>query len=785
MNPIDMADKLNEWLKKRIRFSFPIDRAARELTQQLDIFFKNHPFLKDPCLEITPPYESGASLQQLVDDGVLLQKTANVFAEVLAGSSPDNVRLYRHQDEAIREVRKNKSLVVSTGTGSGKTECFLIPIVDHLLRQAEAGELTNDVHVMMLYPMNALVNDQLARLREILKKIPEIRFGKYTGELASVRDEESIELEDSLIKDIKKHGQSQLASGLGFDRNLALPNEVTRRSEWREKPAHILVTNFSMLEYLLLRPEDSSLFGKKWRFVVLDEAHCYNGAMGTEISWLMRRLVNRVAGNGSRRDEMQYIATSATLVPDNGTAYDERASFVREQFASKIFPVEAEKVHYQEGSPCRYQESPDGVVWDDQAEDLLSRLNGAVIPEDWKRRSSALFGLEDDRSLFSWMKACAGKRAWIDNQNELKDSYKTLADGRSLGICDVDFLLHNLEAVLDLFKFESDLRVCGRETLDLLRRIVESGGSFNSSIWVDVLNDPLEPQKYEQTDAGRRRIGNKRRLAEDWVEGIDELSFESFHYLQKAAYYVLTNSDRFEMVELETLPVSLTDETRSMIDIYLERMTQWNAEIEDVTGNLISYWKELVPEVSFCEFSSVQHTVAGTISNHPVVLKLHTVLADALAGAKTGNGSLSLPHVAQSMGYDKEQLVPLLDWCCFAQFKGSRHPVLDLRYHQLARGLSGLTARFENGEVKSFCDLSALGEKGVFQVGVCRDCGQPYIVGYLEKVDHRYDANRRAMLSPYKTTELKYMVALSWKIFDIDPNDVENEERKEKVQKKL
>ena len=109
MNPIEMADRLNEWLKKRIRFSFPIDRAAPELTEKLTAFFEEHPFLQDPCLEVTPPYETGATLQEMVEDGVLLQKTATVFAEVLAESTPDRVRLYRHQDEAIREAEKQKS----------------------------------------------------------------------------------------------------------------------------------------------------------------------------------------------------------------------------------------------------------------------------------------------------------------------------------------------------------------------------------------------------------------------------------------------------------------------------------------------------------------------------------------------------------------------------------------------------------------------------------------------------------------------------------------------------
>lgn len=778
MNPIEMATGLNEWLKKRIRFSFPIDRAAPELTEKLTAFFDEHPFLQDPCLEITPPYEAGATLQEMVEDGVLLQKTATVFAEVLADSTPDRVRLYRHQDEAIREVRKNQSLVVSTGTGSGKTECFLIPIVDYLLRKYEAGELTDDVHVMILYPMNALVNDQLARLREILKKIQVIRFGKYTGELSSVSDEESIDLSKTLVSEIENHCDSELPTGLGFDRNVSLSNEVTRRSEWRRKPAHILVTNYSMLEYLLLRPEDSRLFGDKWRFVVLDEAHCYNGAMGTEISWLMRRLSNRVVEQGSKKESMQFVATSATLVPDNDMEFEDRGRLVRDQFVSKIFPVDPEQVHYQEGYSCRYQPSEIAAKWREDGDGLFDRLCKAQVSEDLKTKGEALLGLEDDSSLFSWMKACEGQRAWIEKQKELGESYQALVDGQPLGICDVDFLLQNLEAVLTLFDGAGELTVSGEGAISILRRIAESGGSFDDdNRWVDVLNDPLAPQKYKLRDGNRSRVGNKKNLAEDWVEGTSELSFESFHYLVKAAFHVLTDSNVFDQIDLEALPVTLCNQTREQIGIYQDGLTFHDVQIETLSNDLIVFWKELVPEVSSRKMLSLQHAVAETIADHPQVNRLHAALSE-------NTDSLSLLSIAEKLEYTKWQLVYLLNWCCFAQFKGSRHPVLDLRYHQLARGLSGLAVKVENGGIKSFCSVSRLGKKGVFQVGVCRDCGQPYIIGYLKEKTHKeYAATQRAVLSSYKTTELKYMVALSWNCFDIALKDVEDESQKEKIKK--
>jgi len=784
MNPIEMANGLNEWLKKRIRFSFPIDRAAPELTKKLTAFFDEHPFLQDPCLEITPPYELGSTLQDMVDDGVLLQKTADVFAEVLADSAPDKVRLYRHQDEAIREVRNNKSLVVSTGTGSGKTECFLIPIVDYLLRQDEAGELTDDVQVMILYPMNALVNDQLARLREILDKIPEIRFGKYTGELSSVSDEENIDLSKALVSRIKTHCEPELPQGLGFDRNVSLPNEVTRRSEWRRKPAHILVTNFSMLEYLLLRPEDSSLFGDKWRFVVLDEAHCYNGAMGTEISWLMRRLSNRIAEHGSKKDSIQYVATSATLVPDSDMNPAARERLVREQFAAKIFPVGPDQVHYQEGDSSKYEESDFGVRWSETGDNLFERLREAKVPADMRKNREDFVSLQGD-SLFSWMKAREGERAWISRQKKLDKPYRTLAAGQSLGAFDVDYLLQNLEAVLDLFEENHDLRVTGETTFNILREIAESGAPFeDDNKWRDVLNDPLAPQKYDVIEGRRHRVGNKKHLSDAWVVGVSELSFESFHYLLKAALHVLTDSDVFDQVDLEELPVTVCAQTRVQIKTYQEGVDYRADQTKALCDDLLTFLAKLVPEAFLSEMDSLQHAVAVIIANHPQVCQLHEVLSEALEKAKSEDSPLSLSAVSKKLQCNPDGLISLLDWCCFAQAKGSRHPILDLRYHQLARGLAGLAVKIENGKMHEFCTVARLGEKGVFQAGVCRDCGQPYIIGYLKEKTHKeYTANQRAVLSPYKTKELKYMVALSWDDFDIDPKDVEDENQRQRIRK--
>ena len=149
----------------------------------------------------------------------------------------------------------------------------------------------------MLYPMNALANDQLKRLRALLKDYPEITFGRYTGETKPLKNDAR-----DYFKSMNP-GQE------------ILPNELLSREEMRDNPPNILITNYAMLEYLLLRPEDNMFFDgpyrDEWKYVVLDEAHIYSGALGSEISYLIARLKDRVADG--QKGKLKFIATSATL----------------------------------------------------------------------------------------------------------------------------------------------------------------------------------------------------------------------------------------------------------------------------------------------------------------------------------------------------------------------------------------------------------------------------------------------------------------------------------------
>src|SRR6266516_4298948 len=257
---------------------------------------------KGPYLEATPVFRRAGSPRTLftrlfgnnLDEG---------FLSALKADRP----LYFHQEQSIKHVDERRNVVVATGTGSGKTESFLYPILLHLYREFARGELDPGVRALILYPMNALANDQRDRLGDICHDLEKFgskfrfTFGQYIGETPEDKDDQR--------------------RNTGEDLNKSLPDELVLRTEMRAKPPNILLTNYSMLEYLLLRPHDSPLFdngnSKWWTFLVVDEAHQYRGSQGIEMGMLLRRLKQRLR-DGGRTEPFRCIATSATLVSGEG-----------------------------------------------------------------------------------------------------------------------------------------------------------------------------------------------------------------------------------------------------------------------------------------------------------------------------------------------------------------------------------------------------------------------------------------------------------------------------------
>lgn len=258
-----------------------------------------------PVLESLFPYPvSGKSIKELIDEKVLHPSMEKYVAKFLL---KDGASLYAHQLRAI-EASKKRNIIVASGTGSGKTECFLYSMLNNLLLSEDAESLKEPgVRILLIYPMNALVKDQLKRIVGLLKDSPEgITVGMYTGQTPNCN----------------LHGESDLVDWEKGPNGHKLSNYMRSREEIRKNPPHILITNYSMMEYMMLRHADLKIFnGKKLKAIVLDEAHLYSGDLGNDINMLIRRVLARF---GKEHKEVRFYATSATI-GDNSPKTLERA----------------------------------------------------------------------------------------------------------------------------------------------------------------------------------------------------------------------------------------------------------------------------------------------------------------------------------------------------------------------------------------------------------------------------------------------------------------------------
>lgn len=211
---------------------------------------------------------------------------------------------YIHQVKAWEALLTDaaQSVVVSTGTGSGKTECFLVPILNDLVTQASIAHAPlRGVQALFLYPLNALINSQRDRLRAWTSRFAgKVRFGLYNGVTPNSVPE--------------------------ADQRRA-PEEVLSRKLLRTDPPPILVTNNVMLEFMLVRAQDAGIVAQsqgKLRWIVLDEAHTYVGSQAAEISLLLRRVLHAF---GVQAEDVRFIATSATI-GDGKKAREQLATYM-------------------------------------------------------------------------------------------------------------------------------------------------------------------------------------------------------------------------------------------------------------------------------------------------------------------------------------------------------------------------------------------------------------------------------------------------------------------------
>lgn len=267
----------------------------------------------NPIVEGRFPYETAAeTVADLERDGTLARGMGDII-----GRGPD-FRPYAHQLRAVRASR-NKHVIVASGTGSGKTECFFWSAVNNMLLRSAANHddlAEHGVRILLVYPTNALVKDQLRRLVGLVKgRIPALSIGMFTSQTPETDNRnERLEWEN--------------------ERNLIPRHYVRSRQDIRNPvfTPHVLITNYSMLEYMLLREADTPVFegmAQKLQAIVFDEAHLYSGAMCVDIQMLIRRLLARCgkqAADAGHPDGVRFYATSATIGDNSANTLRSAAS---------------------------------------------------------------------------------------------------------------------------------------------------------------------------------------------------------------------------------------------------------------------------------------------------------------------------------------------------------------------------------------------------------------------------------------------------------------------------
>jgi ATP-dependent helicase YprA (DUF1998 family) len=398
----------------------------------------------DPLVQLNPKYKTGATVKELVKQNILHRDSEKYFCT----KEGKPFTFHYHQKQAFEAAKRQEAYVVTTGTGSGKSLTYVVPIINDLLHNPEI----KGVRAILVYPMNALINSQEQELRKFLDNVPNthIRVEKYTGQ-------ESLE----------------------------------RKTQIQNNPPQILLTNYVMLELMLTRShEDILVSSPHLKFLVLDELHTYRGRQGADVSILIRKLRQRSQKLRATDNKLLCIGTSATM-SSKGTRQERRQ--VVAEVASKLFGVEipVNNVIDETLEPSIQRSEP-------SIEELRECLENGLPPES--ERSLEEF---EKHPLAAWIEMNFGLEREEENRREgqgevydisamrshnyLRRQPITLEDGAEklaliLSQGDVDALKRNYERCLHILK---EMFLWGSKTKGLafrLHQFVSQGGSVYATI---------------------------------------------------------------------------------------------------------------------------------------------------------------------------------------------------------------------------------------------------------------------------------------------------------------
>lgn len=371
-NPLQVFQALRDMYLRYLDSPFDL-RYDDLVSERRDLVDRDHRIYRHPILEPVAKYEKcgnefGDICSNLLQQSWQPQQISDLTDFTELGLFPKDRDPYTHQRDSFEEVVVNGGdVVVTTGTGSGKTECFFLPIIGELIRESsgwpapgpadsyrdwwrhqprprvsQRGHETRPagVRALILYPLNALVEDQLARLRDAIDTPAakswlnqhrggnRIYFGRYTGKTpvsGPVTSSKTTSLRNELRSiDSDANSAAQRPDAARFFQNLD-GSEMWSRWDMQDAPPDILVTNYSMLNIMLMRAIDAPIFDqtRQWLesddsnvlHLVIDELHTYRGTAGTEVAYLLRALYKRL-GITPDSPQLRIIASSASLTDD-------------------------------------------------------------------------------------------------------------------------------------------------------------------------------------------------------------------------------------------------------------------------------------------------------------------------------------------------------------------------------------------------------------------------------------------------------------------------------------
>ena len=371
-NPVQIFDDLLSVYLKYINSGLPF--FHEELNEERNLLMKESGTIcQPPIIELVPKYHEKASLAQFCRDEQVSEEINEFVNTGLFGNGGTIERkLYDHQYTALKEAFINrKNIIVTTGTGSGKTECFLLPIISDLVTESKTWGKSRPraMRAMILYPLNALAEDQMIRLRKALNCHKEegngsldwldnnrpgqrFYFGRYTGStpVSGTRDKAASKLREERNALIQDWNAAKLAVEENGNRELLFhvpcmeedSAEMWDRFSMQDNAPDIMITNYSMLNVILMRDNEASIFAqtKQWLeedpshvfHLVIDELHSYRGTAGTEVAYLLRVLLDRL-GLTPDSPQVQFLASSASMEENQQTM----------DYLSEFFGIEKEK----------------------------------------------------------------------------------------------------------------------------------------------------------------------------------------------------------------------------------------------------------------------------------------------------------------------------------------------------------------------------------------------------------------------------------------------------------